>query len=158
MLVHHQAAVAMTDLVAGRTEQSQVIDLARRIAAAQQPEIEQMTSWLQRWDVQPAPGDVTGMDHGDMSGMDHGETESASASPMPGMMSDADMADLTAASGAEFDKLFLQLMIRHHQGALVMADTELAQGSSAEAVALAAAINAGQSAEIAEMQQLLTQL
>ncbi len=77
---------------------------------------------------------------------------------MPGMMSDADMQQLTAASGTEFDRLFLQQMIVHHQGALEMADTELAQGSNTAALALAQSIKTSQTAEITEMQQMLQTL
>jgi uncharacterized protein (DUF305 family) len=77
---------------------------------------------------------------------------------MPGMMSDAQMQELTAATGAEFDRLFLQLMIVHHQGAIEMADTELADGSNPAAVALAESITTSQTAEITEMQQLLQTL
>ena len=77
---------------------------------------------------------------------------------MPGMMSDADMQQLTAASGTEFDRLFLQQMIVHHQGALKMADTELEQGSNTAALALALAIKTSQTAEITEMQQMLQTL
>ncbi|HZM68072.1 MAG TPA: DUF305 domain-containing protein, partial [Nakamurella sp.] len=74
---------------------------------------------------------------------------------MPGMMSDADMQQLTAASGTAFDRLFLQQMIVHHQGALEMADTEIAQGSNTAALTLALAIKTSQTAEITEMQQML---
>jgi len=73
---------------------------------------------------------------------------------MPGMMSDADMQQLTAASGTEFDRLFLQQMIVHHQGALEMADTEIAEGSNTAALALAQSIKTSQTAEISEMQQM----
>ena len=74
---------------------------------------------------------------------------------MPGMTSDADMQQLAAASGTEFDRLFLQQMIVHHQGALEMADTEIAQGSNAAALALAQSIKTSQTAEISEMEQIL---
>ena len=74
---------------------------------------------------------------------------------MPGMMSDTQMQQLTDATGADFDRLFLQLMIMHHQGAIEMADTEIAQGSNPAALALAESIKTSQTAEITEMQQLL---
>ena len=67
-------------------------------------------------------------------------------------------AQLTAATGAAFDRLFLQLMITHHQGAVQMADTELSQGSNPNAQALAASIKTSQTQEIATMQQLLQTL
>jgi uncharacterized protein (DUF305 family) len=168
MIVHHQGAIEMADLVPSRADSQQVKDLAARIKAAQGPEIDQMQGWLITWAAaMPSSSgtssseDTSGMDHG-MSGMGkEGEMTSGgvtTAMSMPGMMSDADMQQLTAASGTEFDRLFLQQMIVHHQGALEMADTELAQGSSAAALALAQSIKTSQTAEITEMQQMLQTL
>lgn len=74
---------------------------------------------------------------------------------MPGMMTADQMGALTAASGAAFDKMFLEMMVMHHQGAVQMADTELAQGSNPDALQLANRIKTSQTAEIATMQQLL---
>ena len=71
------------------------------------------------------------------------------------MMSDADMTTLAAARGAAFDEQFLAMMIKHHEGAIAMAGEEAAQGSSAEAKALAARIVTDQRAEIATMRGLL---
>jgi uncharacterized protein (DUF305 family) len=169
MIVHHQGAVEMAELALNRAADQQVKDLAARIKAAQAPEIEQMTGWLTLWGA-TMPGSTAasttadgmgGMDHGGMSGTDtSGETSSGASSgmAMPGMMSDTQMQQLTAATGADFDRLFLQLMIMHHQGAVEMADTEIAQGSNPAALALAESIKTSQTAEIAEMQQLLQTL
>jgi len=77
---------------------------------------------------------------------------------MPGMMSEAQTQQLTDASGVEFDRLFLEMMIMHHQGAIEMSDTEIAEGSNPAALALAESIKTSQTAEIAEMQQLLQTL
>ena len=82
-------------------------------------------------------------------------SSAAAGMSMPGMMSDAQMQQLTDASGAEFDRLFLEMMIMHHQGAIEMANTEIAEGSNPEALALAESITTSQTAEITEMQQLL---
>jgi len=82
----------------------------------------------------------------------------ATGMAMPGMMSDTQMQELTGAKGTEFDRLFLPLMIVHHQGAIEMADTEIAQGSNPAAVALAESIKTSQTAEITQMQQLLSTL
>ena len=168
MIVHHQGAIEMADLAPTRAASQSVKDLAVRIKAAQGPEIEQMQGWLTSWAAaMPSSAnassseDTSGMDHG-MSGMGkEGEMTSGGVTTtmsMPGMMSDADMQQLTAASGTEFDRLFLQQMIVHHQGALEMADTELAQGSNTAALALAQAIKTSQTAEITEMQQMLQSL
>jgi len=166
MIVHHQGAIAMAELAADRAANTQVKDLAARIEAAQGPEIQQMQSWLTAWAA--ASGSTAasttsddGMDHGGMSGMGkEGEMSSSAATgmSMPGMMSDTQMQQLTDASGAEFDRLFLEMMIMHHQGAIEMANTELAEGSNPEALALAESITTSQTAEITEMQQLLQSL
>jgi len=160
MIVHHQGAVEMADLAPSRAANQQVKDLAIKIKAAQAPEIEQMTGWLTLWGAAVPTSTETstpdgGMDHGGMSGE---MSTAATGMAMPGMMSDAQMQQLTDATGAEFDRLFLQLMIMHHQGAIEMSDTELAQGSNPEAIALAGSIKTSQTAEITEMQQLLQTL
>jgi uncharacterized protein (DUF305 family) len=97
------------------------------------------------------------MDHGGMSGMGkEGEMSTgATGMAMPGMMSDAQTQELTDATGADFDRLFVELMIGHHQGAIEMSDTQIAQGSNP---ALAESIKTSQTAEIDEMQQLLQTL
>ena len=170
MIVHHQGAIEMADLATDRAANTQVKDLAARIKAAQGPEIEQMQTWLTAWGAAMSGSTAAsttsddgmgGMDHGGMSGMGkEGEMSSSAATgmSMPGMMSDAQMQQLTDASGAEFDRLFLEMMIMHHQGAIEMADTEIAEGSNPEALALAESIKTSQTAEIAEMQQLLQTL
>jgi uncharacterized protein (DUF305 family) len=131
MIPHHQQALDMAKLAASRSATTSVKDLAGRIEQAQDPEIQQMTRWLSQWGAMPS-----------MSGM-HGA---------------ADMRSLQQAGGTEFDKMFLQMMVSHHQGALDMAKTELAAGSNADAKALAQRIMDGQTAEITEMQHLLTTL
>ena len=77
---------------------------------------------------------------------------------MPGMVGDAAMAELRAATGTTFDRMFLAMMIDHHTGAVQMARTEVAQGRNPGAKTLAKAIVATQTAEIAEMHHLLTTL
>lgn len=140
MIVHHQGAVEMAQLAEERAENAQVLDLANRIEAAQGPEIEIMTGWLEDWGKP-----TTAEELGDAGGMDHGGME----------MSWEDMAALEAASGAEFDRMFLEMMTEHHRGAVDMAEIEVANGQNAEAVALARAIIDSQTGEIEEMQGLL---
>jgi len=168
MIVHHQGAIEMADLATDRAANTQVKELATRIKAAQDPEIQQMQTWLTAWGAamtgttaaSTADDGMGGMDHGGMSGMgkEGDMSSSAAGMSMPGMMSDGQMQQLTDASGAEFDRLFLEMMIMHHQGAIEMANTELAEGSNPEALALAESIKTSQTAEIAEMQQLLQSL
>ncbi|HEX8628694.1 MAG TPA: DUF305 domain-containing protein, partial [Catenuloplanes sp.] len=119
--------------------------LAAKIKQAQAPEIEQLTGWLTSWGA-PMPSAPADGGHG-MPGMN---------TQMPGMMTDKDMAGMKAATGAGFDKMFLQMMIQHHQGAVEMAKTEQQQGKDAAAKALAAKIEADQTAEIQQMQALLS--
>jgi uncharacterized protein (DUF305 family) len=156
MTVHHQGAIAMADLAPTRASTAQVKTLAAQIKAAQAPEIKQMAGWLAAWapstDMNGMPQKTTASD-GAMGGM--GTASSGAPAAMPGMMTDAQMGELTAASGASFDKLFLQMMIVHHQGALTMAQTEAAQGSSPEALALAKSITTSQTAQISQMKALL---
>lgn len=155
MTVHHTGAIAMADLAPTRAASTAVKTLAAQIKTAQAPEIKQMAGWLAAW----APDtDMNGMPNStaaSMGGMGTGSGTSGATSAMPGMMSDAQMAALTAATGPAFDKLFLQMMIAHHQGALTMATTETAQGQNPAALALAKSITTTQTAQITQMQDML---
>lgn len=157
MTVHHQGAIAMADLAPTRAASPKVKELAAKIKAAQTPEITEMDRWLAAWapetDMNGKPK-KSSTDSQAMSGMS-GMAATGTAHAMPGMMSDAQMNQMTAATGTAFDRLFLQLMIVHHQGALDMATTEKASGVNPGARALADTITTGQSAEIATMQDLL---
>jgi len=153
MVPHHQQAVEMAKLAASRGSSAKVKDLAARIQNAQDPEIQQLTGWLAQWGAtSTAPS--TGMDHGStttsMPGMDNGS--------MPGMMSDDEMRQLEQASGAGFDRMFLEMMTTHHQGAIEMARTEVADGANPDAKALAQRIIDAQQTEITEMRGMLTSL
>jgi uncharacterized protein (DUF305 family) len=144
MIPHHHQAIQMARLAGSRAEDPRVLDLAGRIEAAQQPEIETLSGWLDEWGA-----DRGHMDDG-MGGTGHGG--------MGGMMSEQDMHALMNATGAGFDRLFLEQMTVHHEGAVEMAATEIAEGRNADAIALAETIRKTQTAEIAEMRQLLTEL
>lgn len=158
MIPHHRQALEMAGLAARRGSSAEVKSLAARIEKAQDPEIRTMSGWLRAWGEQvPQDGatDMPGMDHGGspMPGMDHG----AAHSGMPGMMGEQDLADLEKASGKDFDRMFLTMMVEHHQGALDMARAEQAKGAYGPAKKTAGDIVTGQSAEIAEMKRLLGQ-
>lgn len=143
MIPHHEQAIEMAQLADNRAESPEVLDLAARIEAAQQPEIDQMQGWLEEW----------GEDSGGMSG-EHSEDDME----MDGGMSEADMTALEAATGTEFDRMFLEMMIEHHRGAISMAETEVSKGTHGDAIRLAQTIIEDQNAEIAEMEDLLEQL
>lgn len=146
MIPHHRQAVEMAALAATRASDAKVTELATEIEKAQQPEIDTMSGWLTAWG-QKVPAADESTDHG---GMDMG-----SDSSMPGMMTDAQMAAMENASGADFDRMFLEMMIEHHNGAISMAKTEQSAGENPDATALAAKIAKNQSAEITTMRTLL---
>lgn len=141
MIPHHRQAIEMAELAQTRAESQEVKDLAADIEAAQDPEIQTMTGWLESWgeDV-PDAGE----------GGHHMSTED-----MSGMMSEGGMADLGTASGAEFDQMFLSMMIEHHEGAIEMARTEQSEGEYPDAVEMAEDIETAQTEEIQTMQDLL---
>lgn len=139
MIPHHEQAIEMSDIVLANPDVSpEVADLAQQIKDAQEPEIETLTSWLTEWGSDPAEE----MDHGDMS------TDS-------GMMSEEDLANLESATGAEVNRLFLEQMIMHHEGAVAMAQDQVDNGQNPDAVALAEDIVTTQEAEIATMGSIM---
>lgn len=145
MIPHHEQAVEMAALAETRANNPEVKKLAADIKGAQDPEIKTMTSWLQSWGEET---DIpTSMDHG-MSGHDMGATVS-------GMMSAEDMEKLKGASGVEFDKMFMTMMIQHHQGAIDMARNQIQGGQYGPAIQMAKDIEAAQTREIEKMNQLL---
>ena len=132
MIPHHQQAIEMADLALANPSTSPDVErLAQQIKAAQDPEIATMKRWLSEWGVPTS------------ASMDHGTS---------GMMSEADMASLESAQGAEFNRLWLEMMIAHHQGAVTMAQDVLASTEDAEVKGLAQAVVEGQQKEIATMQ------
>lgn len=140
MIPHHDQALVMSDIMLDKEGvDDRVVALAERIRAAQQPEIDRINGWLTDWGV-------------DASDNPHAAHE------MGGMLSDADLDALEAAPGAEASRLFLTQMIEHHLGAVEMAQQVLDAGQDSEVRALADAIVADQSAEIAEMEALLAEL
>lgn len=141
MIPHHEGALEMAKLATEKASDAKVKDLAGRIEAAQEPEIEQMKGWLEDWDESVDSGGGMDMGGGSMSGM-----------------SKDDMSKLEAATGTEFDRMFLTSMVEHHKKAIEMAETEIADGQFADAVALAEQIKSSQEAEVTEMEAMLEQL
>lgn len=144
MTPHHEQAVEMSDIVlaAQPPVPADVAAIARQIKDAQAPEIEQMNTMLTDLGEEPATGE-----HGAGHSEGHG-----------GMMSEQDMAALKAATGTEAARLYLEGMIKHHQGAIDASDTELTEGKYEPAKRLAQEIKTAQQAEITKMQQLLDSL
>jgi uncharacterized protein (DUF305 family) len=142
MIPHHQQAVDMAGMAEKHATDAKVKDLAARIKGAQDPEIQKMTDMYEQW----------GESMEDMPGMDHGSGHGGASGP--GMMSDKEMQQLEKAKGAAFDRMWVQMMIKHHQGAVDMAQDELDKGGNADAKALAQQILDTQQAEIKEMQKM----
>ena len=157
MIQHHAQALSMVDLTLERPLDAEVQSLAEEIRAAQAPEIEAMADWLTDWD-EPVPETMrdhanAGHDMGDMSDTmddmeDHG-------SDMPGMMSAEDMDALEGSADADFQQMWLEMMIEHHEGAVEMARAEQEGGRFEPAVDLAGDITDSQTEEIATMRELL---
>jgi len=147
MIPHHEQALEMSVVALAASRNEDVLDLAQRIFDGQGPEIELMHSWIDSGardgGMSHEMPDGTMMDDGIMGG-----------GVMEGMVSDEVLAELSTLESPEFDRLFLELMIGHHEGALAM--VQMIEGSdSAEARALAQEITAAQEAEIAQMKLVL---
>ena len=136
MIPHHQQAIVMSDFALKTSTNPDVLALARQIKAAQAPEIEQMKGWLS------AAGTSLMGAHG---------------MAMDGMLTDSEIATLKSATGSTFDKLFLQGMIGHHEGALTMVSM-IVNSDNSEARTLAKNIKTSQSAEIELMKVYLKNL
>lgn len=137
MIPHHQQAVELSALVPDRSSNPDVVKLAAEISAAQAPEIETMKGFLAQWNA---------------GGSGHGGHDMSS---MQGMVDDATMAKLKTLKGQEFNTLWLQSMIGHHEGAIDMARAEIDGGTNPDAKTLAQQIVTAQDAEITRMKKML---
>lgn len=146
MISHHAQAIEMTELLASRSDRDMMRRLAQRIELSQEDEIAMMQEWLRsrgqavaELDAHHAPG----------------------WEPMPGMLTEEEMGRLEQAQAVEFDPLFLELMIKHHRGALTMVDTLLSQRGAAQdsqLFAFTSDITSDQSMEIDRMDAMLAEL
>lgn len=159
MIVHHAQAVEMVQLMETRASSPTVRRLGERIAQSQAAEMDLMREWLEGRGPVTAPADPHA-GHGGHAG--HSGAGAPSDVPvMPGMLSPAQMEALAAATGPAFDRLFLEGMIQHHQGAIGMVDDLLADPDAAEDPMLSdftSSVTADQSAEILRMQGILSEL
>jgi uncharacterized protein (DUF305 family) len=157
MIAHHAQAIEMAALIPSRTTTSAMRLLGERIDVSQRDEIKSMQRWLTEHG-QPAPDpSKTAHDMAGMPGMDMGNHQML----MPGMLTPEEMKRLAVAKGVEFDKLFLQGMIKHHEGALTMVADLLHTNGAAQDPAVftfASDVDADQRAEIARMRSLLSTL
>lgn len=139
MIAHHQQALDMAALIDGRTDNPDILQLGTTIEETQAPEMEAMQARLDEWGVSD--------DHG------HGGHEE-----MDGMLDEEQMTALSDASGTDFDRLFLEGMIEHHEGAIEMAQDELDNGVDDQSRQIAEDVITAQEAEITEMNEMLANL
>lgn len=139
MIPHHQQAISMSDLILAKKDlDPEIKSLAEQIKGAQQPEIDTMNRWLEEWGGPP-----------DHSG--HGSDDG-------GMMTPEEMRELRSADTDKAQTMFLEGMIEHHEGAIRMAKTEIADGENPDAIAMAESIVTSQQEEITTMQGILDRL
>ena len=131
MIPHHEQAIEMSDIALAKSQDSEVLALATQIKNAQAPEIDQMKTW----------------------GGSH--MSSHAGHMMDGMLTDEEMRALSVAAGQEFDRLFLEGMIKHHEGAIDMAEM-VVDSTNQEVSRLANAIITAQKEEIVKMKELLS--
>lgn len=148
MIQHHAQALSMVDMIEAKEVSPALKALAEQIRMAQGPEIEILVDWLQDWS-QPIP--ETTRDHANA----HGDGDMEMDADMPGMMSADDMQALQSAQGEEFEQMWLEMMIEHHEGAVEMAVMEKEYGEFAGAIGLADTIITAQRTEIDEMKSML---
>lgn len=156
MMVHHAQAVEMVELMQTRASSESVRRLGDRIAQSQAAEMALMEEWLTGRGLPVASADPHAGHHGPA----HGAAD-PNIPVMPGMLSPARMTALAAATGPDFDRLFLEGMIQHHQGALDMVGALLDDPEAAEDPMLsdfASSVTADQAAEILRMQSILSEL
>ena len=153
MIPHHAQAVKIASWAASHGASPSLQILAERIVVAQRDEIELMRTWLADRKQPVPPPDAT-HHRMTMNGMTHDML-------MPGMMTDEELAQLDAARGVEFDRLFLTFMIRHHEGALEMVEKlhgSLGAAQDEMVFRLSADVFADQTTEIERMQKMLEAL
>lgn len=143
MSTHHAQAVRMSEIAHRRSGDSKLNYLAFDILSTQQGQIGIMSGWLELWDQSQS-----GPSGQQMAWMGH-------TGPMPGMATDAEVAELNTLPIAQMEEQFLRLMVRHHRGALPMADSAADRATSPEVAAFAGKMSAGQQSEIDQMQTML---
>ena len=164
MQVHHAQAIAMAMEIYRKTDDEQLRALSYDIATGQSGQRGEMFDWLVRWGLPQSGGPLMAWMASSQSGHEHGGNEAGSpqtkdeARTAMGMASDAELDALAQATGENADCLFLQLMIRHHQGSVPMAEAVLDLGSEPRVLQVAETIRVGQTAEIAAMQSMQERL
>ncbi|AEV72169.1 hypothetical protein MycrhN_1553 [Mycolicibacterium rhodesiae NBB3] len=144
MIPHHQQAIELSAMAPDHSTNPELVALAAKISAEQEPEIKALRVFLVQWDENPDDDASQGEQEG------HG-----GHGAMAGMVDEATMTKLQSLRGAEFDTLWLQSMISHHQGAIEMAKAEVAHGQNEDVKRMAQGMIDAQQAEIDQMKQML---
>jgi uncharacterized protein (DUF305 family) len=155
MIGHHAQALEMTALVPARSARDDVRLMAERIDVSQRSEIERMHRWLRARGLAVPAADAHPA-HPPAGGA-HAQHGAGAHAGMPGMATPEEMARLAQATGEVFDALFLELMIRHHEGALVMVDALFGSrggGQDSEIYSIASEVDADQRMEIDRMRTM----
>lgn len=150
MIRHHAQAVVMGDIVKGRLTDAKVRSMASRISDEQKPEMKGMASTLRSW------GEKVPIEASNPSGSGHGSHDDHT--DMPGMATPAQLSDLRTAKGADVDRLYLDLMIAHHEGALEMCTTLGDKGADERTGELGDDISVTQTKQIDQMKGMQRRL
>jgi uncharacterized protein (DUF305 family) len=148
MIPHHAQAIEMALLVPERTENELIHLLARRIDISQRDEIRLMERWLKN------RGEA-------LSGEELHQNHGGDDTLMPGMLTSKEMANLATATGSKFDRMFLEFMVRHHEGALIMVAelfSSVGGGQETEVHRFASDVDADQDMEIQRMTNILNEI
>jgi len=162
MTVHHLQAVTMAAWERDHTTDPELLQLATDVERTQNNQVGQMQGWLSLWDAPQLPiggrymAWMTGAAHGH-GAADAADSAAPGAAAMPGMASAQELAGLRAATGPELDVLFLQLMLRHHQGGAEMLRHGAGNASVPQVRNLAAQMLSSQSSEVDYLTRLLTE-
>jgi uncharacterized protein (DUF305 family) len=163
MQVHHAQAIQMAMDIYRKTDDEELRILSYDIATSQSAQKGEMFDWLVKWGLpqagQPMMAWMTQSD----GGHEHGGSATApltdeQARESMGMATDAEIDALEAATGTEADCMFLALMIRHHEGAIPMAEAVIELGTEPRVLEVAQSMKAGQTAEIAAMKSMQQRL
>ncbi|PWW23091.1 uncharacterized protein (DUF305 family) [Geodermatophilus normandii] len=156
MALHHRQGVEMANLALERSTDPEVRQLAFDISSTQTNQAGQMEGWLALWGLSRSGGDHMAWMGGGHGGHDTSAMSGDDGALMPGMATEAELANLRSLTGTAFDVEFLRLMIRHHQGGLEMARYEAADGTESAVRTLATSIADTQTAEVTTMVGMLT--
>lgn len=160
MQTHHNQAVELSLIIYAKTTDDSIRTLSYDIASAQSQQSGQMYGWLTTWGLAPAAPEpsMTWMTRPALDGADHqhgGGSAHTPGEPMPGLATAEQIDELEAATGADADRIFLELMIDHHLGGVEMAEAILDRSEERVVVSLATGVLTVQEGEIAYMRELL---